>query len=59
MARMRAGLSQERLARKAGLALDTVHKIEHGNRNPRLVTILLLARALDVTPGELIDGLSP
>lgn len=59
MARRRAGLSQERLARKAGLALDTVHKIEHGDRSPRLVTILLLADALGVTPGELIDGLKP
>lgn len=57
IARRRRGLSQERLARKAGLALDTVHKIENGKRNPRLDTICLLADALDVKPGELIEGL--
>jgi transcriptional regulator with XRE-family HTH domain len=57
MARRRADLSQERLARTAGLALDTVHKIEHGKRRPRLDTIWALADALEVKPGELLEGL--
>jgi transcriptional regulator with XRE-family HTH domain len=45
------------LARTAGLALDTVHKIEHGKRRPRLDTIWALADALEVKPGELLEGL--
>lgn len=57
MARRRADLSQTELARRAGLSTDTVHKVENEKRTPGLVTIHLLARTLEVTPGELIEGL--
>ncbi len=57
VARRRAGLSQAELARRAGLAIDTVHKLEHGKRSPGLGTIAALAYALEVKPGELIEGL--
>jgi transcriptional regulator with XRE-family HTH domain len=57
--RQARGLSQERLARRAGLAIDTVHKIEHCKRSPRLDTILLLAGALEVEPAELLKEPRP
>ena len=55
-ARQDKGLSRERLARKADLALDTVFKIEHAKRSPRLETIWALARALETTPAQLLKG---
>jgi transcriptional regulator with XRE-family HTH domain len=44
--RERAGLSQELLARKAGLSSGTVRRIEGGNTNPTRGTLRLLAQAL-------------
>jgi transcriptional regulator with XRE-family HTH domain len=59
MARRRAGLSQAGLAQGAGLCLDTVFKIEHGKRSPRLDTLLVLADTLGIDPCELLKGLRP
>jgi transcriptional regulator with XRE-family HTH domain len=59
VARRRAGLTQTGLAKAAGLHMATVYLLENGKRSPRLVTIYLLARALDVKPSELIEGLRP
>jgi transcriptional regulator with XRE-family HTH domain len=55
--RCRRGLSQEALARGAGLCRDTVWKTEMGIRSPTLGTLLALADALNVDPGELLEGL--
>jgi transcriptional regulator with XRE-family HTH domain len=57
MARRRLGVSQETLAKKAGLNRNTVYLLENDKRVPRLDTIWLLARALGVKPSELVDGL--
>lgn len=42
-------LSQEALARKAGVSLGTVSRIERGLFSPRLETASALARALGVS----------
>jgi transcriptional regulator with XRE-family HTH domain len=55
--RRRRGFSQERLAWRAGLSRDTIHKLETGKRSPRLGTILILADTLGVDPGEFLKGL--
>ncbi|HEX5145923.1 MAG TPA: helix-turn-helix transcriptional regulator [Conexibacter sp.] len=47
-------MSQEALAHEAGLAAKHVSEIERANRDPRLTTILKLARALDMRAGELL-----
>lgn len=57
--RERSGLTQEQLASRAGLHKMAVAKIETGQREwPRTDTALALARALGITPGELLQGLA-
>ena len=49
------GLSQEKLARLANVANNTIIKIEAGkNQNPTLATLKKIAGALDVSIEELI-----
>ncbi len=55
-ARKKAGLSQDKLARKADVAYNTVVKIESGeNKNPTIETLRSIAKALDVSVDELIN----
>lgn len=56
-ARQRAGLSQEALADKADLHRNTIPPLENDQAEPRLNTILALARALDIDPCDLLKGL--
>jgi transcriptional regulator with XRE-family HTH domain len=51
------GVSQETLARMTGVNRTSVWTCENGGSDPRLSTILRLARGLDVTPGVLLDPL--
>lgn len=55
--RAERGWSQERLADIADLHPTEVSRLERGMRQPRLGTIVLLARALGVRPSELLDGI--
>jgi transcriptional regulator with XRE-family HTH domain len=49
------GLSQEKLARLADVANNTIIKIEVGkNQNPTLDTLKKVAKALDVSVDDLI-----
>jgi len=50
--RRRAGLSQDELARRAGLARETIIRLERG-RSAWAATVRRLARALGVLPGTL------
>ena len=53
--RLARGWSQAELARRAGLDVATVSRLETGRRkNPRLETLGSLAKALDCDPGYLI-----
>ena len=52
--RKEKGLSQEEVALEAGLDLTSVNEIEMGRRNPTLITINKLSRALGVKPSLLI-----
>jgi len=51
------GVSQDDLARATDVHPTAVGRLERGSREPRLTTILRLARGLEVRPGELVDGL--
>lgn len=54
--RKKAGLSQDKLARKAEVAYNTVVKIESGeNKNPTIETLRSIAKALDVSVDKLIN----
>jgi transcriptional regulator with XRE-family HTH domain len=51
--RKKQGLSQEDLADRAGLHPTYVGGVERGERNPSFESILKIAEALDVSPGQL------
>jgi len=54
--RVAKGLSQEKLARLADVANNTIIKIEAGkNRNPTLNTLKKISKALEVSVDELIN----
>ncbi|MDR6786102.1 transcriptional regulator with XRE-family HTH domain [Pedobacter africanus] len=53
--RNRKGMSQEELAEASGLNLRTIQRIENGETEARGDSMKRLARALNVTPDELID----
>ncbi len=52
--RLRAGLTQQELADKAGTTQTTVARIERDAVEPEVTTIRKLSRALGVTPADLI-----
>jgi transcriptional regulator with XRE-family HTH domain len=56
--RRNKGLSQQRLAFNCKLHRTEISLLERGDRNPRLTTIVRLARALDVAPAELLDDVA-
>jgi transcriptional regulator with XRE-family HTH domain len=53
-ARLRAGLSQEELAHRAGVARTTINYLERGTRKPSLEVFVLLADALKIDPVVLL-----
>lgn len=53
--RTQKGLTQDELAYKAGLARNYISLLEQCRRTPSLTTVILLAKALDVLPPELIQ----
>jgi transcriptional regulator with XRE-family HTH domain len=55
--RVEHDLSQDDLARNTNVHPTAIGRFERGAREPRLTTILRLARGLDVRPGELLDEL--
>jgi transcriptional regulator with XRE-family HTH domain len=56
-ARKRAGLSQEEAAFRAGLHRTEIGLMETGKRLSRIGTLLKIAGALGVKPGELLVGM--
>jgi transcriptional regulator with XRE-family HTH domain len=56
-AREQAGLSREELSSRAGLNAATIYRLEAGNRQPRLPTIIVLAEVLGMTASDLIQNL--
>jgi transcriptional regulator with XRE-family HTH domain len=57
--RAQHGVSQDDLSRATDVHPTAIGRFERGAREPRLTTILRLARGLDVRPGELVDELAP
>ena len=52
--RLHAFLTQDGLARLAGLAAPTIQRLEQGRCRPRIHTIRAIAAALQVTPEQLV-----
>jgi len=55
--RDRAGLSQEKLGQMCELDRTEISLLERGLRFPRLDTLVKLARALELEPGRLLEGI--
>jgi transcriptional regulator with XRE-family HTH domain len=56
--RKRAGLSQEELGFRASLHRTEIGMLERGIRLARIDTLIKLAGALEVEPGDLLDGIA-
>ncbi|MFD8736584.1 helix-turn-helix domain-containing protein [Streptomyces sp. NPDC059618] len=52
------GHSLEELAERSGLSFRGLIYIEHGQRNPSVLTLLDIARGLGVQPGVLVNEIS-
>jgi transcriptional regulator with XRE-family HTH domain len=52
--RQKRGLTQDELAQKTGLSVDTIGAIEQGRRWAKLTTLHLLADGLSVSTDELL-----
>ena len=55
--RTAAGFSQIDLADRCEMHFTEISRLERGQRNPRLSTIVRLARGLSVAPAELLAGM--
>jgi transcriptional regulator with XRE-family HTH domain len=56
--RERQNLSQEALAdRSEGLTLAQISRMENALSDPQLLTIVRIARGLEIPPAELLKGL--
>lgn len=53
--REQLGLSQQELAKAAGVAQSSIHYIETGQKSPTTRTLQKLAAALGVPASELLD----
>jgi len=56
--RRRAGLSQEELGFRASLHRTEISQLERGLRLARIDTLVKLAGALSVPPGDLLKGMA-
>lgn len=54
-AREKRGITQYRLARLVGRTVQQISQIERGEREPKLSTIIMLAHALEMEPGILVN----
>jgi transcriptional regulator with XRE-family HTH domain len=52
--RLRVGLTQEQFAERSGFSQQYISGLEKGRRNPTIVTLYELAKALGVTHMDLV-----
>lgn len=53
--RQAEGLTQEQFAEASGFSQQYISGLENGTRNPTVVTLYEIARALGVTPIDLLN----
>jgi transcriptional regulator with XRE-family HTH domain len=56
--RERKGITQDQLAKRSGLQGSAIARLERGQHEPRLSTVLSLAHGLGVSPSELVANLA-
>lgn len=57
LVRRRAGISQEELGMRSSLHRTEIGLLERGARVPRIDTLIKIASALVIPPGELLEGI--
>jgi putative transcriptional regulator len=55
--RIENNLSQDALAKKAGLERKTINRIENGHFSPSLASLINICSALKVKPSEILEGI--
>lgn len=55
--RIERELTQDTLAKKAGLERKTVNRIENGHFSPNLSTLIRVCKVLKVKPSEVLEGI--
>jgi transcriptional regulator with XRE-family HTH domain len=56
-AREQAGMTQEDLAIASGVARETIARLERGDREPRLLTLVAFSLALSLPLETLLNGI--
>lgn len=56
-ARLRAGLTQEQVGERSGVHMTEVSRIERAARDPKVSTVIRLARAVEVPPAALLEDI--
>jgi transcriptional regulator with XRE-family HTH domain len=54
-ARKKLELTQEQVAERCGVHPTEISRIEAGKRDPRISTLRRLAKAVELSPGQLLD----
>jgi transcriptional regulator with XRE-family HTH domain len=54
-AREKLRLTQEEVAERSGVHPTEISRMEAGKRDPQVSTLLKLAKALEVPPGQLLE----
>lgn len=54
-ARKKLEMTQEELAARSGVQAGEISRMERGKRDPQVSTVLKLAKALELRPGQLLD----
>lgn len=54
-ARKNLQLTQEQVAERSGVHATEVSRIEAGKRDPQVSTVIRLAKALELPPGQLLE----
>jgi transcriptional regulator with XRE-family HTH domain len=55
--RKEAGLTQESLSATSGIGWRFLQELEAGRKQPSIATLFKLAKALNTTPGAMLDDL--
>ncbi len=57
--RLQRGLTQDEVAVRASIDSSNVRAYERGRAMPSIFTLVRIAQALEVSPGDLLHGLKP
>lgn len=57
--RKRRGLTQDEVAALTSIDSSNLRAYEHGRAMPSVLTLVRIAQALGISPGDLLDGLTP